>query len=635
MRVVADIEADSFWPSRIWVIVTREVGQEDTKVWLKPDFPAFIEYAKGVDEWVFHNGLNYDVPHINRLLGEQVIDPDTVWDTFVLSRMIAFNRFNGHGLDEIGQSIGVPKTHFDDFSHLSQEMIDYCIDDVNLGYKVYQKFERFIDDTSWRDSIVSEHRTARLCFDMHCNGFMFDVPAAKVLHADIRQRMDDLEAEFSTLWPPVRTEVNRIKYRIRKDGQLYPNVAKTLAEADCERDGSELVIYEYITFNPGSTKDRVDELWAAGWQPIEKTDSHYKFSMKGRPGKPWGKKAKLTEEEYAEKKAYFDHYGWKVNEENLETLPDDAPEGAAKLAQWLTLNGRLKPLEERLTKVSEDGRLRSKFWHIGAWTHRMASSDPNLQNLSSPWHGEAKNPVQVVKELYDSKLREMFIVPEGAYLVGTDAESIQLRILAHYLKNDDYVHAIVSGLKEEGNDIHNVNRRALGLPDITRGHAKTFIYAWLLGAGVAKVARILGCSLSDAKRAVDNFIANTEGLGELRSGLIQRDASRGYFTGLDGRRVVQNEAYYMLAGYLQNGETLVMKHANWMWYEQAKTERISFKQVNFVHDEWQTEVTDSYDAACRLGELQCEALEQVGKDLNVYCPLSGETKIGTNWLETH
>jgi hypothetical protein len=109
LRVVADIEADGFWPSRIWVIVTREVGQEDTKVWLKPDFPAFIEYAKGVDEWVFHNGLNYDVPHINRLLGD-IIDPANVWDTFVLSRMVAYTRYNGHGLGEIGESIGVPKT---------------------------------------------------------------------------------------------------------------------------------------------------------------------------------------------------------------------------------------------------------------------------------------------------------------------------------------------------------------------------------------------------------------------------------------------------------------------------------------------------------------------------------------------
>jgi hypothetical protein len=125
---------------------------------------------------------------------------------------------------------------------------------------------------------------------------MFDVPAAKVLYADIRERMDNLEAEFETLWPAVRTEVNRIQYRIRKDGQLYPNVAKTIADHDTERDGSELVIYQQISFNPGSTKDRVEELWAAGWQPTEKTDSHYKFTMKGRPGKPWGKKAKLTEE---------------------------------------------------------------------------------------------------------------------------------------------------------------------------------------------------------------------------------------------------------------------------------------------------------------------------------------------------
>ena len=58
----------------------------------------------------------------------------------------------------------------------------------------------------------------------------------------------------------------------------------------------------------------------------------------------------------------------------------------------------------------------------------------------------------LVKERFDGKLRAMFTVDEGNYLVGTDAESIQLRILAHYLKNDDYVKAITEGRKEDGTD---------------------------------------------------------------------------------------------------------------------------------------------------------------------------------------
>ncbi len=636
-RVVADIEADGLTPTQIWVIVTKEIGEEhEPKVWRFWEFDAFIEYARTVDEWVFHNGLGYDVPWINRLICNGLISEEKVWDTFVLSRLVRYSRYGTHSLDELGTALGTAKTEFNDWSRLTQEMINYCIDDVLLTEKVFEPLARFVDDPTWTKAIQCEQKMHSICHQMREDGFMFNMDLAKEVHADIVSRMDALEAEFDTLWPPVRTEVSRIQYRFKKNGELWPNVIDAIENKDTERDGTELVIYEDIGFNPGSTKHRIEKLWEAGWKPHEKTDTHYKFTMKGGPGRPWGTTGKkLTQEQYDDKKEYFDFYGWKVSEDNLETLPEDAPEGARKLAEWLTLQGRRKPLEEKMAACAEDGRVHPNFWHIGSWTHRMASSNPAVQNLSSPFHREPKNPVQEVKKLFDYKMREMFCVPEGAYLVGTDAESIQLRILAHYLRNDDYVHAIVSGSKDDGTDIHNVNRRALALGHLTREHAKTFIYAWLLGAGVAKVSRILECSMQDAKRAVEDFIANTEGLGELKQGLIRRDAARGYFEGIDGRRVIQNEEYYMLAGYLQNGETLVMKHANILWREWADQEKIDYTQVNFVHDEWQTEVRGSRDAAERIGVLQCDAITQVGKDLNLYCPLSGETIIGHNWLETH
>ena len=78
-----------------------------------------------------------------------------------------------------------------------------------------------------------------------------------------------------------------------------------------------------------------------------------------------------------------------------------------------------------------------------------------------------------------------------------------------------------------------------------------------------------------------------------------------------------------------------MKHANILWRNWADKEKIKYKQVNFVHDEWQTEVMDSMDAAERLGELQRNSIVEVGKVLNVYCPLAGSTDIGRTWYDTH
>jgi DNA polymerase-1 len=71
-------------------------------------------------------------------------------------------------------------------------------------------------------------------------------------------------------------------------------------------------------------------------------------------------------------------------------------------------------------------------------------------------------------------MRALWKVEDGNWLVGTDAEGIQLRILAHLMKSEEYIHAIVSGKKEDETDIHNVNKRALGMSHVTRDMAKTF-----------------------------------------------------------------------------------------------------------------------------------------------------------------
>ncbi len=626
--VIADIEADGLRPTQIWVIVTKELGG-DHRVWLAP-FTDFVEYARTVDRWVFHNGLNYDVPVINRLIGN-VIAPEKVIDTLVVSRLLNYAGRRSHSLGEIGASLGIAKGDFDDWSKLSDEMIKYCKQDVTVTEAVYHEFETEINSNQWASSLECEHKMAMICNDMHENGFEFNLPLANEVLDEVEARLTNLEQQFMETWQPELRVVKQIKYRMKADGSLFANVARSMLDYPKTKVvGQMLECYDYVTFNPGSAKDRIDKLWDAGWKPVEKTKGHYQHDLKQREITQ-----KLGKDAWAEKKAYYERYGWTCNEENLDTLPSDAPEAASALAQWLTLNGRKKALEERIRECEQDGRIRTKFWHIGAWTQRMSHSSPNLANISSPFHGEAKTAVEVIKDLYDAKMREMFTVSENSWLVGTDAESIQLRVLAHYLRNDDYVDAILKGNKKDGTDIHNVNRRALRLDHLTRDHAKTFIYAWLLGAGVAKVSRILGCSMAAAKEAVESFIENTKGLGELKRGRIRRDAGRGYFEGLDGRLVINNSEYLMLAGYLQNGETVIMKHANILWREMADKEKIDYKQVNFVHDEWQTEVRGSEDAARRLGELQCQALTDTGAMLGCYCPMAGETRIGKTWLDTH
>lgn len=340
----------------------------------------------------------------------------------------------------------------------------------------------------------------------------------------------------------------------------------------------------------------------------------------------------LTEERGAK----FERYGWTLSEVNLSTLPEFAPEGAKNLAEWLTLEGRRSSLVEWLGHYNEkDGRIHGRFTHIGAWTGRMAHSAPNQANIPSAFHGQPRTAVDAVKAKYDGDFRKLWCVPEGSYLVGTDAEGIQLRILAHLMKSEEYVHAIISGKKEDETDIHNLNKKALGISHVTRDDAKTFIYAFLLGAGNGKVAQILRVNQREAAEAVENFTNSITGLADLKNNIIPHVAKRGWFKGLDGRKVIVPSEHKTLAGMLQNGESTIMKHSALHWNKKATEEGINYKLVTWPHDEWQTEVSGDMATAERLALLQRQSIEETGKKFNMFCPLAGSSDIGRNWYDTH
>ena len=623
MKVAMDIETDSLDATRIWCVCSEDVDTGEQRFWshvahIEEERESFIDYCKSVDTFVFHNGLQFDVPTINRLLGTVVVPPEKVIDTLVLSRLDNYSREAGHSLRSWGDEFRFPKGDHSDFSQLTQEMLDYCKQDVSITVRLYK---RLIGRWSETEASRVEHSIQHLCQVMHENGFHFDKGKAEEYLNEIENRMKTLERMFNIAFPPKLEVTNSLKYRVKADGSLFSNVEKAKRKYyKTEVKDDLLYCYDWVYFNPGSPKDRIDRLWEAEWKPVDKTKGHI----------AWEK----TQEE--DKRDRFTRYGWICNETNLNTLPPDAPEGAQSLAEWLVLEGRRSSLVEWLGCVESDSRIHGRFQHIGAWTGRLSHSKPNQANIPSAFHGEPKTAVEKVKSRYDGAFRSLFSVPDDRYyLVGTDAEGIQLRILAHLMKSQDYVDAICTGRKENETDIHNLNRKALGLEHVTRDMAKTFIYAFLLGAGVGKVSQILKTNTKIASDSIENFLDTISGLRYLKETEIPKHAQAGYFIGLDGRRVPVPSLHKTLAGMLQSGESTIMKHATLIWTKQLDDLGISYKLVTWPHDEWQTEVMGSREDAETVGRVQREAIEEAGRRLNLFCPLAGSTDIGRNWADTH
>ena len=288
MKTVAmDIETDAIDATRIWVICSKDVDTGETEQFLnvshiEEEKQRFIEYCKGVDCFVFHNGIGFDVPVINRMLG-QVIDPHKVLDTLILSRLVDYTLDGkGHSLKAWGRRLGDLKLDFKDFSALTEEMIYYCHQDVTVTTLLYNKLKPVTNDPLWDEAIRREHEIQMLCEDMTSDGFYFDRSQAELLLDEIELRMLELTDAFQEDFPPQLQEVNRIKYRRKADGSLYSNVTKAQesyerTRVDWSFNPPELVCYNYIEFNPASPKMRIERLWEAGWTPFEKTKGHIEY----------------------------------------------------------------------------------------------------------------------------------------------------------------------------------------------------------------------------------------------------------------------------------------------------------------------------------------------------------------------
>jgi len=215
-------------------------------------------------------------------------------------------------------------------------------------------------------------------------------------------------------------------------------------------------------------------------------------------------------------------------------------------------------------------------------------------------------------------------VPDGHKLVGIDASGLELRMLAHYVRDERYTNEILSG------DIHTANMRAAGLTD--RNQAKTFIYAFLYGAGAAKIGQIVGGGYREGQQLIDSFLRNIPALAKLRERVATHSAG-GTLPGLDGRRLRVRSEHAALNTLLQGAGAVVMKQALVLLSESLNQYDIPHKLVANVHDEFQIEVPENF--ADVVGKAAVRAIRNAGDVLDLRCPLDAEYNVGNNWAETH
>lgn len=406
---------------------------------------------------------------------------------------------------------------------------------------------------------------------------------------DLLDWSDALDMEYQVSLILKEQEDKGFKLDVKKAMGLLANWRKRLHEIEeelqevfqpivtrrySEKTGNRLKDKVEV-FNPGSRKQIAERLKALGWKPK-------KFTEKGSVI---------------------------VDEKVLQAI--DLPE-AKLIAEYLLLQKRVAQVESWIDHADNCDRVHGKVITLGAVTGRMTHSKPNLAQVP-----RVGNP-------FGQECRECWTVDEGNALVGIDASGIELRLLAHYMRDDEYTREILEG------DIHTKNMISAGLSE--RSLAKTFIYALIYGAGPAKIGSIAGGTEADGVELMRRFFDNTPALHTLKT-KVSRLAKRGWLPGLDGRKLQVRNQHSALNVLLQGAAAIAMKKALVMLHTKLKCDIIDSSFVANVHDEWQIETKK--ELAESVGQAGVQAIQEAGLALGLRCPLDGEYKVGSNWATTH
>lgn len=450
---------------------------------------------------------------------------------------------------------------------------------------------------NWKNALMLEQAFFKCLVEQKRQGFLVNAPLLDKYLKGIDGLMLKIDKKVLPLLPmrivPLESKKSSeflwLKEPFKKNGDLGVYAERYCLEAgiDVETVVGPFSRFHYIEFDLGSGAQIKDYLLGQGWIPNE-----------------WNYSKKFPEKRTSPK----------LNKDD-DFIGVKGPVG--KLVAKRMIYKHRKGLLEGLRKIIRpDGRITAGVTGIAA-TGRLKHT--GVVNIPGS------------RAILGKQCRKLFMAPKGYRIVGCDAASCQIRMLCHYMGDDAYSEAAVSGKQSEGTDIHSVNMKLTGLDD--RDDAKTLIYAFLFGGSDKRLAASLGVTLARAKKIRVALLKGLPKLGVLIDGVTAAWKKRGYLIGLDGRKLYPRAKHMTLVYLLQGAEAILMKVATCYAVKWIKESGYDARMITHQHDEYQFEVRE--DQTEVVGKLLAKAIEQAGVFLNLNVPMGGDFKVGLTWMETH
>ena len=575
-----------------------------------------------------HNVIDYDIPALEKLYPTLFHIPyekqGQIVDTLVLARLIYSNidtidlglmksgklpklLYKSHKLMAWGYRLGVLKGTYgeqeDAWAVYNPEMLDYNEQDVWVTKALYEKLTA---KPYSKRAIELEHQVAWLMAKQERNGFKFDYEGAVKLAEELKE----LQAIVSTVLLQKIPEIPDKVFVPKRDNKRLGYKAG-------------VPIQKYKTFNPNS-RQQIEYVFH--------TMYHY------NPDNP-----DLYDIPDMAENPNLKDYHLKMDDITMQYIKED-PECPEELREIARLIQESLMLKKRLGQIADgsnawlsaydpdDGCIHGRVIPNGAVSGRATHSNPNVAQVPH------------VGSPYGAECRALWSAGDW-WQAGIDACGLELRCLAHYMSPYDkgkYAHTILNG------DIHTMNQKAAGLPE--RNQAKTFIYAFLYGAGDAKIGKIIGGDASDGKRIKRKFLKATPAIKNLRdavqNAIVETDRGkvvrwrRHYLKGLDGRLLHVRSPHSALNLLLQSAGALVCKK----WIVRTEERLIQrglkhgwdgdFAYMAWIHDEIQVACRTKEIAEIVVSEAQA-AMRDAQEFFQFRMQLDTEGIIGKNWCDCH
>ena len=431
------------------------------------------------------------------------------------------------------------------------------------------------------DCVSLEMKMAELMAQQEASGFKFDMDAAERVRTELACEAKSIEEKIQTRYNYYPGKVFTPKRTSTKTGYVA---------------GAPMT--KLVDFNPTS---RLHIHWALS------TFRGARFTKVTDSGKPKVDEATLSE----------------VRDQALAAGNTQLHEECEMFIRLLTLQKHMGQLSEGanswFNSIGSDGCIHHSC-SLATQTGRNAHRGPNLgQVVSAPW------------------ARELFVPFPGHVMVGADLEGIELRALGHYLARFDegaFAEVVCNG------DIHQQNADRVGC---TRPQVKSLTYAFIYGAGDAKLGHVLHPEYSDAQKkslGADlrrKFLAAIPGLEPLINAVKLKVRETGKLKGLDGRPIFCDGEHKSLNFLLQSCGAIISKR--WCVISQelldaaGLTYDSDYTRCAYVHDEQQFSVLPS--EADRVAKLLVDAAPLAGQYYKFKVPITAASDIGDSWAATH